>query len=96
MGIIEVSLHSQLRHPMIYDNDREKEDLKFVNSFKHKWIFFNSKEERLWHKAKWWGCWLRHHRKMNKIHLMHYVFLITHSRDSKELKAFDYINSKKD
>lgn len=81
---------------MIYDNVREKEDLNFVTSFKHKWICFNSKADRIWHKAKWWGCWLRYHRKLNKINILHYIFIITHTRNSKELKAFDYLNKKKD
>jgi hypothetical protein len=81
---------------MIYDNDREKEDLNFVTSFRNKWCFFSSKEERLWHRAKWWSCWLRHHRKQGKLNPLWYIVQIQYCRDSKELRAFDYINRKKD
>lgn len=78
---------------MIYDSDREKEDLAFVTKFRYKW--FCSREKRLWHRAKWWGCWLRHHRQLRDRNLTYYLFLIMHERNSSTLKAFDYINGKK-
>jgi len=77
-----------------YDFARANEDLKFVNSFRNLLPIFNSKEKRLWHKAKWWGCWLRHHRLQRLINLTHYVFCIRNTLDSKSLSAFDYINHK--
>lgn len=80
---------------MIYDDEREKEDLKFVTSFRKKLVLFSSKEKRLWHRAKWWGCWLRHYRTQSKVNVYWYIIRIQYCLNSKELKAFQYINSKK-
>lgn len=69
-------------------------DLSFVKKFRNLWVLFNTKEERIRHKAKYWACWLRYHRWLRIKQPTVYIFGILLNRDHQVNRAYDYINQK--
>jgi len=77
----------------LYDFWRSQEDAKFMQTYRNLWPIFNSKEKRIRHRAKYWGCWLRFHRRIKKTNTIFYLFRIM-SSVLKEHGAFAYLNEK--
>ncbi len=77
----------------LYDIQRSCDDNDFMKTYKKLLPLFNSLEDRIQHRAKYWGCWLRFHRRIKNTNKIFYIFRIMNS-DIKEHKAFDYLNEK--
>ncbi len=76
-----------------YDN-RMLKDLAFVRSFRNFSFLFHNKQKRIWYRSWYWGCWLRYHRWLRLKQPMAYIFRVVNTRDSKEIRGFDFINKK--
>lgn len=78
----------------IYNLDQMSADLKFVRSFRNLFFIFHKYEKRVWHRSKFWGCWLRYHRFLRLKEPAVYFICIIKSRDSKEARGFESINQR--